>query len=104
MPWPDIESKDDEEVINEKTVEISQMDLFWYKVSMATSNNLALREERKHLTKENESLRDLIRRYCHINTYNMMINTLQISPYTTSTLPVQEASHMYRFQKRNKRK
>lgn len=105
MPWPDIENKDneDEDDTEEKSVEISQMNLFWYKVSIATSNNLALKEERKHLTIENENLRDLIRRYCHINTYNMMISSLKISPYKTSTLPVQEASHMFQFQKKNKR-
>lgn len=105
MPWPDIVHKDDvEEVINdENSVSISQMELFWYKVSIAISNNLALKEERKHLTIENENLRDLIRRYCHINTYNMMIGSLKISPYKTSTLPVQEASHMIQFQKKNKR-
>lgn len=105
MPWPDIEPKDDvdEDGTEEKPVEISQMDLFWYKVSIATSNNLALKEERKHLTKENENLRKLIRRVCHINTYNTMINSLKISPYKTATLPVQEASHMFQFKKKNKR-
>lgn len=105
MPWPDIKSQDDvdADATGEKPVEISQMDLFWYKVSIATSNNLALKEERKHLTIENEKLRELIRRYCHINTYNMMISSLKISPYKTSTLPVQEASHMFKFKTKNKR-
>lgn len=104
MPWPDIDDNDVDDDTQGKYVEITQMNLFWYKVSIATSNNLALKEERKHLTVENESLRDLIRNYCHIKTYNMMINSLKISPHMTSTLPVQEASHMFKFQKKNKPK
>ena len=73
---------------------LSQMELFWSKVSLASAQNLALTEEKHTLEKENEKLKNMIRQYCHHQAYNSVITSLNLSPYPSLTLPAQETSHM----------
>lgn len=78
------------------------MELFWDKVSVTASKNVALMEEKAVLEKENSQLRDLIRRYCNQEAYNKSIYSLNISNAPTVIIPVQEASHMLQLKKQKK--
>lgn len=83
---------------------LSEMDQFWLKVSMSTAQNVALAEEKAHLTEENELLRNLIRKYCRQADYNRTIYTLNISSKPTVGMPAQEASHMTQLKRNSKKK
>lgn len=83
---------------------LSEMDQFWLKVSMSSAQNVALAEEKAHLTNENEELRNLIRKYCRQTDYNRTIYTLNISSKPTIGIPAQEASHMSQIQRNFRKK
>lgn len=76
------------------------MDLFWYRTSLVKTANHALTEEKIELQKENENLQQLVRNYFQQQSYKADIDSLNISKSVTVITPKQEASEMF---KRNKR-
>lgn len=80
------------------------MELFWTRVGRANTQNLALIEEKRTLTQQNEWLRNSIRQYCTQKALNNTIASLRISPFATVITPFQEASHMTQINKHDKHK
>lgn len=83
---------------------LPQLELFWLKVGMVRTHNFELTEEKKTLMEENECRRNMIRKYCSVQKYNSIINSLRISPFPTAVIPVQEASHMKQIKRHGKNK
>lgn len=75
------------------------MQLFWNRVGQAEIHVLCLQEEKQALEKQNENFREIIKSYGEAQSYNRVMCSLQISPYPTSTIPIQEASQMPQLKK-----
>lgn len=74
---------------------LPHLELFWKKVGKIKEHNLALKEEKSVLEKENEKLQNMIRHYCSQQSYARAIDSLKIPlKATVKEVPVQEASHM----------
>lgn len=83
---------------------LPQMELFWLKVAMVKTHNLELTEEKEKLTTENECRQNMIRKYCSVQKYNSIINSLRISSFPTVVIPTQEASHMKQIKRHGRNK
>lgn len=75
------------------------MESFWIKVASVNKQNLELEAEKKLLEKENQRLRENIKRFCTQDKYERCIRSLKISLRPTTVVPIQEAAHMKQLKK-----
>lgn len=74
---------------------MEKMQMFLYRVAMVEYENKKLILERNRLKAENEYLKNNLRRFCHEQTYQQMMHSLQLNSVPLVTVPAQEANQIY---------
>lgn len=72
--------------------QIDRMQIFFYRLSMVEYENKKLILEKNRLKMENDYLKNNLRRFCHEQTYQQMMGSLQLNSFPLTTVPVQEAN------------
>lgn len=83
---------------------IDKMQMFFHRKSMVEYENKKLILEKHRLKMENEYLKNNLRRFCHEQTYQQMIGSLQLNIVPLASIPAQEANQLSSIKNKFKKK